>query len=191
MFEYDERRTLAPCTIRSPRRAKRTWSFWSRDPARVSARVRSGVERLEIGGGSIRTHRRRYSAAGFRRARHRRQDARERFGFFLDALDYGTPPHGGIALGLDRIVALIAARLEIREVIAFPKTASAIDQMCEAPVHRGAGQLKELGLDLVPRHRPVNFRCSTCGAEFRTVRRFSNRSWRVSKYQVSQMWSVL
>src|SRR5438046_4447439 len=76
------------------------------------------------------------------------EQARGRFGFCLDALEYGTPPHGGIALGFDRIVALMAGESNIREVIAFPKTASAIDLMCDAPSTVEAEQLNELGLEI-------------------------------------------
>ena len=72
------------------------------------------------------------------------EEARARFGFFLDALEYGTPPHGGIALGLDRIVMLLAGASNLREVIAFPKTAKAIDLMAEAPTPVSEQQLKEL-----------------------------------------------
>ena len=79
----------------------------------------------EIGGGSIRIHDRR-CRADLRAARHQRRRGEARFGFFLDALEYGTPPHGGIALGLDRIVAILANETSIREVIAFPKTADAV-----------------------------------------------------------------
>ena len=71
-------------------------------------------------------------------------EAKERFGFFLDALEYGTPPHGGIALGLDRIVMLLAGASNLREVITFPKTAKAIDLMAEAPTPVSEQQLKEL-----------------------------------------------
>ena len=74
------------------------------------------------------------------------EEARARFGFFLDALEYGTPPHGGIALGLDRIVMILAGAQSLREVIAFPKTAKAIDLMCDAPSHPTEAQLKELHL---------------------------------------------
>jgi aspartyl-tRNA synthetase len=76
------------------------------------------------------------------------EKARERFGFFLDALECGTPPHGGIALGYDRIIALMAGEANIREVIAFPKTASAVDLMCDAPATVDPEQLDELGINI-------------------------------------------
>ena len=75
-------------------------------------------------------------------------DARERFGFLLDALSYGAPPHGGIAMGIDRIVALLAGRDNIREVIAFPKATSGADPLTGAPAPVDDLQLRELGLRL-------------------------------------------
>jgi aspartyl-tRNA synthetase len=76
------------------------------------------------------------------------EEAEARFGFLLDALRYGAPPHGGIALGIDRIAALVAARDSIRDVIAFPKTASGSDLLTGAPSDVEPAQLKELGLRL-------------------------------------------
>jgi aspartyl-tRNA synthetase len=73
-------------------------------------------------------------------------DARQRFGFFLDALAYGTPPHGGIALGIDRMIALLAGESSIREAMAFPKTAAAEDLMAGAPSPVDAKQLRDLHL---------------------------------------------
>jgi aspartyl-tRNA synthetase len=80
------------------------------------------------------------------------EEAHERFGFFLDALEYGTPPHGGIALGLDRIVMILAGAQSLREVIAFPKTAKAIDLMVDAPTTVSDQQLRELNLRVVTRN---------------------------------------
>jgi aspartyl-tRNA synthetase len=103
----------------------------------------------EIGGGSIRMHRPDIQKRVFRVLGLSDEKARERFGFFMDALEYGAPPHGGIALGVDRITALLAGESSIREVIAFPKTASATDLMCDAPATVDPEQLTELGLKIV------------------------------------------
>jgi aspartyl-tRNA synthetase len=104
----------------------------------------------EIGGGSVRIHNPDLQRKIFSLLNISDEEARERFGFFLEALEYGTPPHGGIALGLDRIVALVAGEQSIREVIAFPKTAAAVDLMAGAPSTVSPKQLKELHLRALP-----------------------------------------
>ncbi len=117
------------------------------DPGAVRAKAYDLViNGSEIGGGSIRIHDAALQARMFRRLGISDDEARARFGFFLDALEYGTPPHGGIALGLDRLVALLAGEPSIREVIAFPKTANAVDLMAGAPSEVDAKQLRELHL---------------------------------------------
>jgi aspartyl-tRNA synthetase len=103
---------------------------------------------VELGSGSIRIHSQELQARIFRRLGLSEEQARERFGFFLDALTYGTPPHGGIALGLDRVVALFAGEKSIREVIAFPKTTAAQDLMADAPSAVDEDQLEALGIAL-------------------------------------------
>ena len=105
----------------------------------------------ELGSGSIRIHRQDVQAEIFRSLGMSDAEAKERFGFFLDALEYGTPPHGGIALGLDRIVMILAGATSLREVIAFPKTAKAIDLMCDSPATVSDHQLRELHLRIVNR----------------------------------------
>jgi aspartyl-tRNA synthetase len=100
----------------------------------------------ELGSGSIRIHRQDVQARMFKALGLSDEQARQRFGFFLDALTYGTPPHGGIALGLDRVAMLLAGENSIREVIAFPKTTAAVDLMAESPSEVDQDQLDELGI---------------------------------------------
>jgi aspartyl-tRNA synthetase len=121
------------------------------DPGSVRAKAYDLVlNGSEIGGGSIRIHDQALQARVFRRLGITNEEARSRFGFFLDALEYGTPPHGGIALGLDRIVAILCGESSIREVIAFPKTANAVDLMAGAPSGVDPEQLDELHLKIRP-----------------------------------------
>ena len=105
----------------------------------------------ELGSGSIRIHRQDVQAEIFRSLGMTDEEAQARFGFFLNALEYGTPPHGGIALGLDRIVMILAGATSLREVIAFPKTAKAIDLMVDAPTPVSDQQLRELSLKVTAR----------------------------------------
>jgi aspartyl-tRNA synthetase len=105
----------------------------------------------EIGGGSIRIHRSEIQQAVFRLLGIGEQEARDKFGFLLDALRYGCPPHGGIAFGLDRLVMIMTGASSIREVMAFPKTQTATCPLTQAPSPVAAGQLIELGIHL---HKP-------------------------------------
>jgi aspartyl-tRNA synthetase len=100
----------------------------------------------ELGSGSIRIHRQDVQSRIFRALGMTEEEARARFGFFLEALEYGTPPHGGIALGLDRIVMILTGAESLREVIPFPKTARAVDLMVDAPTPVSDSQLRELGI---------------------------------------------
>jgi aspartyl-tRNA synthetase len=123
------------------------------DPAGVMARAYDVVlNGLELGGGSIRIHdpqlqRRMFHALGIRE-----EEAQRRFGFLLDAFRYGAPPHGGIALGLDRIIMLMAGAASIRDVMGFPKTTSGQDLMTGAPSRVEPDQLRDLSvrIDLPP-----------------------------------------
>jgi aspartyl-tRNA synthetase len=119
------------------------------DPGAMRARAYDMIlDGAEIGGGSIRIHRPELQQEVFRVLGISEQEAQERFGFLLDALRYGAPPHGGIAFGIDRIAAIVAGRDSIRDVIAFPKTASGADPLTGAPAPVDAPQLAELGLRL-------------------------------------------
>jgi aspartyl-tRNA synthetase len=102
----------------------------------------------ELGSGSIRIHNQDVQKAMFKAIGLSDEEVKEKFGFFVEALKYGTPPHGGIALGLDRLVMILCGASSLREVIAFPKSASAMDPMSEAPSQVTLDQLKELKLEI-------------------------------------------
>jgi aspartyl-tRNA synthetase len=125
------------------------WALLESDPGCVRAKAYDLVlDGWEVGGGSIRIHRREQQAAMFRALGISPEHAEAQFGHMLEAFEFGAPPHGGIALGIDRIVSLLAGLTNIREVIAFPKTASATDLMFKSPSPISDAQLKELHLQV-------------------------------------------
>jgi aspartyl-tRNA synthetase len=151
MFEYDEgdkRWVAAHHPFTSPH--EEDMDKLESDPAMVRALAYDVVlNGTELGSGSIRIHRQDIQRKIFHALGMTEEEARSRFGFFLEALEYGTPPHGGIALGLDRIVMILAGADSLREVIPFPKTAAAKDLMVDAPTPVTAAQLRDLGIGIV------------------------------------------
>jgi aspartyl-tRNA synthetase len=150
MFEYDEegqRWAAAHHPFTSPH--EHDMDKLESDPAAVRALAYDAVlNGTELGSGSIRIHRQDIQQKIFHSLGMNEEEARQRFGFFLEALEYGTPPHGGIALGLDRIVMILAEADSLREVIPFPKTARAVDLMMDAPTPVSETQLRELGIQI-------------------------------------------
>ncbi|HUB18677.1 MAG TPA: aspartate--tRNA ligase, partial [Acidobacteriaceae bacterium] len=147
-FEWDEQTrtwTFAHHPFTSPHEDDLIAGRMESDPEAVRALAYDIVlNGMELGSGSIRIHRQDVQEQIFRALGMSDEEAKLRFGFFLDALQYGTPPHGGIALGLDRIIMILAGAASLREVIAFPKTAKAIDLMVDAPTPVSEQQLREL-----------------------------------------------
>lgn len=128
----------------------------SKDLSKISARAYDLVlNGVEIGSGSIRIHQRALQEKIFDILKISKNEAHKRFGFLLQALDYGAPPHGGIALGLDRFIALLIGEESIREVIAFPKTQKGVCLLTGAPSQIPAQQLKELGLSIKKTKKPL------------------------------------
>jgi aspartyl-tRNA synthetase len=148
MFEWDEedrRWNAAHHPFTSPH--DEDMDKLESDPGAVRALAYDVVlNGTELGSGSIRIHRQDVQSAIFKAMGMSPEEQQARFGFFLEALQYGTPPHGGIALGLDRIVMILAGAESLREVIPFPKTAKAVDLMVDAPTPVSERQLKELGI---------------------------------------------
>ncbi|HEU5234221.1 MAG TPA: aspartate--tRNA ligase [Terriglobales bacterium] len=148
MFEYDDKENrwnAAHHPFTSPH--EEDFGKLLSDPGAVRALAYDIVlNGTELGSGSIRIHRQDIQKQIFNALGMTDEEARSRFGFFLEALEYGTPPHGGIALGLDRIVMILAGADSLREVIPFPKTAKAVDLMVDAPTPVSPAQLRELGI---------------------------------------------
>ncbi|GAA4415857.1 aspartate--tRNA ligase [Advenella faeciporci] len=150
MFEYDEeeeRYTAAHHPFTSPKDGHE--DYLETDPSKAYAKAYDLVlNGWEVGGGSVRIHREEVQSKVFRALKINAEEARAKFGFLLDALQYGAPPHGGLAFGLDRLVTLMAGADSIRDVIAFPKTQRAQCLLTQAPSAVDEKQLRELHIRL-------------------------------------------
>ena len=157
MFEFDEdeqRYVAAHHPFTSPKDGHE--DFLQTDPSKALAKAYDmALNGWEIGGGSVRIHREEVQSKVFRALKISAEEAREKFGFLLDALQYGAPPHGGIAFGLDRIVTMMAGAESIRDVIAFPKTQRAQCLLTKAPSPVGEKQLRELHIRLRGEAKPA------------------------------------
>ena len=151
LFEYDEetQMLITLCIIRSHRLRQRMRSCYKTDPTAAKANAYDIVlNGVELGGGSIRIHDQEMQEDMFRALDMDQATIDEKFGFLVEAFKYGTPPHGGLAYGLDRLVMLLTGEKSIREVIAFPKNQNAQCMVSEAPGLVDEQQLDELGLKL-------------------------------------------
>ena len=150
MFEHDDaanRWVAVHHPFTSPKDGHEDW-LESNPGACIAKAYDVVLNGIELGGGSVRIHREEVQSKVFRALKINAEEAQAKFGFLLDALQYGAPPHGGIAIGLDRFVMLLTGAESLREVIAFPKTQRAQDLLTSAPGPVDERQLRELHIRL-------------------------------------------
>ena len=171
MFEYDEdaqRWNAVHHPFTAPKDGHEDWL--ETDPGRCIAKAYDVVlNGIELGGGSVRIHREEVQSKVFRALKIDAEEAQAKFGFLLDALQYGAPPHGGIAIGLDRFVMLMTGAESLRDVIAFPKTQRAQDLLTKAPGPVDEKQLRELHIRLRNTQAAAELACVTRIAALRRV----------------------